>query len=98
MIFIAPVIGTARISPIAPHIELQTNRPIVTISGLRCRRFPMTFGKSTLSVWNYREEDLTNVQFRNSQFPSDGCSRKATRFFRIGIEHGRIEHWSDLIV
>ena len=44
MIFKAPVNGTARISPIAPHSHPQNNNAIVTAKGFSCSRFPSTMG------------------------------------------------------
>ena len=38
------MIGTARISPMAPQIKPQISNEMVTTSGFSCRRLPRIFG------------------------------------------------------
>ena len=42
--FIAPVSGTARMSPMAPQSHPQMSNANVTASGFNCRRLPIIFG------------------------------------------------------
>ena len=44
MTFAAPVIGTARISPIAPHSHPQNNSANVTANGFSRKRLPRILG------------------------------------------------------
>ncbi|HEX4603159.1 MAG TPA: hypothetical protein VH724_04140 [Candidatus Angelobacter sp.] len=44
MIFTAAMIGTAKISPMAPQMKPQISSEIVTTSGFSYRRLPSTLG------------------------------------------------------